>query len=73
MQEMQYPNLEAFGELFQAATEKELETKMDVRRNYHEGRGATFIKRVRIGRNDPCPCNSGKKFKHCCMPNQSVY
>jgi Mlc titration factor MtfA (ptsG expression regulator) len=20
----------------------------------------------RIGRNDPCPCNSGKKFKNCC-------
>lgn len=20
-----------------------------------------------IGRNDPCPCNSGKKFKKCCM------
>jgi tetratricopeptide (TPR) repeat protein len=21
-----------------------------------------------IGRNDPCPCNSGKKFKKCCLP-----
>ncbi len=21
----------------------------------------------RIGRNDPCPCGSGKKYKHCCM------
>jgi hypothetical protein len=21
---------------------------------------------VRIGRNAPCPCGSGKKFKHCC-------
>jgi hypothetical protein len=21
----------------------------------------------RIGRNDPCPCGSGKKFKHCCL------
>ena len=21
-----------------------------------------------IGRNDPCPCGSGKKFKKCCMP-----
>jgi len=20
----------------------------------------------RIGRNDPCPCGSGKKYKHCC-------
>ncbi len=21
----------------------------------------------KIGRNDPCPCNSGKKFKKCCI------
>jgi len=20
-----------------------------------------------IGRNDPCPCGSGKKYKKCCM------
>src|SRR5688500_13491506 len=20
------------------------------------------------GRNDPCPCGSGKKFKRCCLP-----
>jgi peptide deformylase len=24
-------------------------------------------KRKDIGRNDPCPCNSGKKYKHCCL------
>jgi uncharacterized protein len=22
--------------------------------------------KVKVGRNDPCPCGSGKKFKHCC-------
>src|ERR1019366_10502301 len=21
-----------------------------------------------IGRNDPCPCQSGKKYKKCCLP-----
>ena len=21
----------------------------------------------KIGRNDPCPCHSGKKFKKCCI------
>jgi len=21
---------------------------------------------MRVGRNDPCPCGSGKKHKHCC-------
>ena len=24
-------------------------------------------KLVRVGRNDPCPCGSGKKYKFCCM------
>lgn len=24
-------------------------------------------KKIKIGRNDPCPCGSGKKYKKCCM------
>ena len=28
--------------------------------------GATQVKRVKIGRNDPCPCGSGRKYKNCC-------
>ena len=24
-----------------------------------------------VGRNDPCPCGSGRKFKHCCLLAQS--
>lgn len=23
--------------------------------------------RGRVGRNEPCPCSSGKKFKKCCL------
>ncbi|MHB2007556.1 MAG: SEC-C metal-binding domain-containing protein [Acidobacteriaceae bacterium] len=26
----------------------------------------------KIGRNDPCACGSGKKYKHCCLSAQSV-
>jgi uncharacterized protein len=26
----------------------------------------TIKKDKKIGRNDPCPCGSGKKYKHCC-------
>ena len=26
----------------------------------------------RVGRNEPCPCGSGKKFKHCCLAIESV-
>lgn len=27
--------------------------------------GPVRRKQVKVGRNDPCPCGSGKKFKHC--------
>ncbi|WP_170249173.1 SEC-C metal-binding domain-containing protein [Methylobacterium haplocladii] len=35
-------------------------------------KGMKFTKRssrfnMKIGRNDPCPCGSGKKFKRCCL------
>ena len=30
---------------------------------------AVPVKRVKIGRNDPCPCGSGKKYKNCCGKN----
>nr|WP_321464673.1 SEC-C metal-binding domain-containing protein [uncultured Desulfobulbus sp.] len=26
----------------------------------------------KIGRNHPCPCGSGKKYKHCCLPGQQA-
>ena len=26
----------------------------------------TIVKGKKIGRNDPCPCGSGKKYKYCC-------
>ena len=39
-----------------------------------EGRGDGTVKKQprrvqKIGRNDPCPCGSGKKYKHCCGRN----
>ncbi len=30
-----------------------------------EGKGRTVIKDDKVGRNDPCPCGSGKKYKSC--------
>ena len=27
-------------------------------------------KGAKIGRNDPCPCGSGKKYKNCCGRNK---
>ena len=46
---------EPFGWGFPWAADPELERQMPyVRKN------------PKIGRNDPCPCGSGKKYKHCC-------
>ena len=29
---------------------------------------------IEIRRNDPCPCGSGRKYKHCCyMDNERKY
>ncbi|MDE7245219.1 MAG: SEC-C domain-containing protein, partial [Oscillospiraceae bacterium] len=40
-----------------------------------EGRGDGTVKKQprrvqkKVGRNEPCPCGSGKKYKHCCGRN----
>ncbi|MDF2881160.1 MAG: hypothetical protein K0R54_1717 [Clostridiaceae bacterium] len=41
------------------------------RKEIHNEWGAskTVVKEARIGRNDPCPCGSGKKYKKCCGKN----
>lgn len=32
------------------------------------GKGETYTRPgSKLGRNDPCPCGSGKKYKKCCM------
>ncbi len=32
-----------------------------------QGESVTVVRTVpKVGRNDPCPCGSGKKYKHCC-------
>ena len=28
-----------------------------------------FVNQNKVGRNDPCPCGSGKKYKNCCGKN----
>ncbi|MEW6192376.1 MAG: preprotein translocase subunit SecA [Bacillota bacterium] len=35
-------------------------------RQPEEGSGRTVRREQKVGRNDPCPCGSGKKYKKCC-------
>ena len=34
-----------------------------------EKKSGTIVKDKKIGRNDPCPCGSGRKYKQCCGKN----
>jgi len=45
-----------------AASHQSTETKREPVRNLGK----------KVGRNDPCPCGSGKKFKACCMKKEAA-
>ena len=32
-----------------------------------ENKTKPMVSQKKVGRNDPCPCGSGKKFKKCCI------
>lgn len=56
--------------------QKEAVAKEPVRQarlNYNRGEGSSQVQTIRrskkVGRNEPCPCGSGKKFKKCCGMN----
>jgi len=40
------------------------EQKKTIKKEYDKTK--TVVKEVKIGRNDPCVCGSGKKYKKCC-------
>jgi preprotein translocase subunit SecA len=44
-------------------TEEEVEAKKINLNPFHETGGG----KKKVGRNDPCPCGSGKKYKRCCL------
>lgn len=43
------------------------EKREAIRREYKKSK--TVVKEKKTGRNEPCPCGSGKKYKHCCGKN----
>ena len=50
--------LPAWDELLTAERRKELYME--------QKKSGTIVKEKKVGRNDPCPCGSGKKYKFCC-------
>ncbi|MDR0611647.1 MAG: SEC-C domain-containing protein [Planctomycetaceae bacterium] len=62
--------------LYQMMDEMTGNTKAsEMMRQFDRGRfqvsepGKPFRSEETVGRNDPCPCGSGKKYKKCCMKN----
>lgn len=51
-------NLQGWAEILPEAKRKELQ------KSYKTSK--TVVKEDRVGRNDACPCGSGKKYKKCC-------
>ena len=54
--------LPEWNEIFDEEKQKALYTE--------QKKSRTVVKGEKIGRNDPCPCGSGKKYKKCCGANQ---
>ncbi len=49
----------------QAMLEAQLEAHKRAQKQAEQANQPVQRKTVKVGRNDPCPCGSGKKFKHC--------
>ena len=51
-------NLPAWDDILTVEKRKEIKKAFNLTK--------TVVKEAKIGRNDPCPCGSGKKYKKCC-------
>ncbi len=45
-------------------------TQAGVSENGEKPKKKPIVKKNKVGRNDPCPCGSGKKYKKCCGMNE---
>ena len=53
--------------LYELPQWKEIYSEEELKKLYKEQmESGTIRKEKKIGRNDPCPCGSGKKYKKCC-------
>jgi uncharacterized protein YecA (UPF0149 family) len=54
-------------EIFTGPRRADVHAAMDARKGEIEAAGGAVFHRTSIGRNTPCPCGSGLKFKKCCI------
>ena len=59
--------------LFKVVPRENIERQQVAKPTFENAGGDSTLKNKpvrsgeKIGRNDPCPCGSGKKYKHCCL------
>jgi preprotein translocase subunit SecA len=69
LQKLYYNMLDAKAEWLYTLPQWELilttEKRKEIKKQYNQSR--IVVKDKKIGRNEPCPCGSGKKYKRCCI------
>ena len=58
--------IDDFTRNIQRKKDKEMAALQFVGGDSGTGTGKTVVKGAKVGRNEPCPCGSGKKYKKCC-------
>lgn len=71
LEKLYYNMVEAKADwLYELPAWDELLTEERRKELYKEQKkSGTIVKEKKVGRNDPCPCGSGKKYKFCCGRN----
>lgn len=61
--------------MFEKTKEEEIKNEKHFQkaREKLEQENQNVPKDKKIGRNEPCPCGSGKKYKKCCLKKENIY
>lgn len=75
MQTTERPDESLLQEVFKDIPKKSIKAQMDARLAILQSQGHILKGRQplhKVGRNSPCICGSGKKYKKCCLSNTAV-
>lgn len=61
---------ESIVEKLNSLVEEKREHKLELERLASQPKVPFVHDKPQVGRNDPCPCGSGKKYKKCCLMNE---
>ncbi len=68
-----YENFNILDEIFNKNTDNETFNEDLLKNDEFENQSNAPISNKKVGRNDPCPCGSGKKYKKCCLRKRKFH